>query len=350
MSRARPNIFLVIPLVGAAFLIARARIKRSRYAAQRSGDEITAVFRAFGAEPQGLGRVKLAITVPPESGLTSVSYAVLSAEHLVVARGSAPVAAQTGARCRPRSRLPGGKGYTLSVVGNSGAGGLKRATYLGSSGVRRRLRWRDAVSFTPSAGVDHATGESGRRGRGGGRDGAPNGALACQSCELSSAQGICESANITATSNTDPRTGDQTGVGWGCGTLADSKAQSACLALLHCLNVNGCGHPGENPVTGCYCGAAPAEDCIGGQGINGACVAEYQAAALASPGAPARGPAAVRSPSSSPPPRRIQRPLSGWPTTSSTAPWRPTATPARHFESRQRLSCIVDEFLLSFRG
>jgi hypothetical protein len=292
MSRARPNILIVIPLLaamgGALFIAHFMIIKRSRNAAERNTDETTVAAREQRAEPRGPGRVKLAITVPSDEGLTSVSYAVLSAEHVVVARGSAPVEAQTGSAAPPAIALPGGRGYTLSVIGNAGAGALKRATYLGSSGFDVASDGETAVSFTPGAGVDQATGESAGVATTPGAS-APDGTLACQSCELSSAQGICESANITATSNTDPRTGDQTGVGWGCGTLADSKAQSACQALLHCLNVNGCGHPGENPVTGCYCGAAPAEDCIGGQGINGACIAQYQAAALASPGAPGSG-------------------------------------------------------------
>jgi hypothetical protein len=291
MSRVRPKIFLVIPLVaavGAAFLIARARIRPLGPAAQRSNDEITAAAGAPRAEPQGLGRAKVAITVPSESGLTSVSYVVLSAEHFVVARGNAPVDKQTGAAAPPAIVLLGGKRYTLAAVGNSEVGGVKRATYLGSGAFEVTSGQETPVSFTPNAG---ATGESvGAATPAGGTATAPaDSALACQSCELSSSQGICASENITATSNTDPQTGEQTGVGWGCGTLVDSKAQAACVALLRCLNANGCEHPGENPVTGCYCGAAPAEDCIGGQGITGACVAEYQAAAAASPGGPGSG-------------------------------------------------------------
>ena len=292
MKRARPKIFLVIPLgvlVGGALLVARLFITSPHHVAdaEKSGAESTAAVEAPSDEPQGHGRVRLAITVPSDLELTSVSYAVVNAGHIVVARGNAPVEKQTAIVAPPPIVLPDGKGYTLSVVGNSAVGGVKRATYLGSGAFEVASGHDTPVSLTPTAGVDHATGES---------VGAVipaavpvDNATACQSCELSSSQGSCASENITATSNTDPKTGDQTGVGWGCGTLAGPKARSACLALLHCLNVNGCGHPGENPVTGCYCGAASAEDCLGGQGITGACIAEYQAAAIASAGGPASG-------------------------------------------------------------
>ena len=291
MSRTRPKIFLVIPVVaalGGALLIARFLVRSPRRAAE-SRDEITAAAEAPKSEPSGPGRVKLAIRVPPESELTSVSYAVVSAGHIVVARGNAPVEKQAGIVSPPAIVLPSGKGYTLSVVANATVAGVKRATYLGSGAFDVASGHDTPVSFTPNTAVARAEGESVGSAVLPGAAAAVDTAIACQSCELSSSQGVCASENITATSNTDPRTGDQTGVGWGCGTLADSKARSACLALLHCLNINECGHPGENPVTGCYCGSAPAEDCMGGQGITGACVAEYQAAALASPGGPASG-------------------------------------------------------------
>jgi hypothetical protein len=292
MSRARLNIFVVIPLVaavGGALIVARLFIRSPRHAAEGRSDESAGVVRAPSAEPEGLGRVKLAIVVPSDAALTSVSYSVVSSGQIVVARGNAPVEKRTGIVAPPALVLPGGKGYTLSVVGNSTVGGVKRATYLGSGAFDVASGHDTPVSFAPNAGVDRTTGESAAAALPVGATAPVDSATACQSCELSSSQGVCASENITATSNTDPQTGDQTGVGWGCGTLADPKARAACLALLHCLNVNGCGHPGENPVAGCYCGAAPAEACIGGQGITGACITEYQAAAVASAGGPVSG-------------------------------------------------------------
>jgi hypothetical protein len=78
-------------------------------------------------------------------------------------------------------------------------------------------------------------------------------------------------------------------LGWGCATLGTDAARAACVALLHCLNVNDCEKRGQNPVMGCYCGTSPAGPCLGGEGINGACIAAYQAAASASAGGPAPG-------------------------------------------------------------
>ena len=93
-------------------------------------------------------------------------------DSIVVARGNAPVEKQTGIVAPPAIVLPGGKGYTLSVVGNSTVGGVKRATYLGSGAFDVAAGHDTPVSFTPNAGVDRATGESAGCGHSGGRDGA----------------------------------------------------------------------------------------------------------------------------------------------------------------------------------
>jgi hypothetical protein len=294
MRRSRPSVFLVIPLlaaVGVAVLIVRHLTRPSPEAARETADEvITGVAGpASRPDPQALGRAKLAITVPPDSGLSSVSFAVVSTEHIVVERGRAPVDKQTGLVSPPAITVPSGKGYTLSVVGHSEAGS-RRSVYLGSSTFDVPAGKETPVSFTPNAGVEHATGELAAAAVPSGATTPVSNVAACQGCELSSDQGACVTENITATSRTDPQTGDQTGVGWGCGTLTDPTAQSACLTLLHCLNANGCnGRPGENPVGECYCGAAAPEQCMGGQGITGACIAEYQAAARVSPGGPGPG-------------------------------------------------------------
>ena len=165
MNRARPKIFLVIPLVGlvgGALLVARLFFTPPHQVAapEKSGDEGRAAAEAPSAEPQGLGRVKLAIRVPSDSELTSVSYAVVNAGHVVVARGNAPVEKQTAIVAPPPIVLPGGKGYTLSVVGNATVDGVKRATYLGSGAFDVASGHDTPVSFAPNAAVDHATGES----------------------------------------------------------------------------------------------------------------------------------------------------------------------------------------------
>ena len=56
MSRARPKIFLVIPLVaavGGALLVARLFVTSPRHATEKSSDEITAAAR--GAERRATG-------------------------------------------------------------------------------------------------------------------------------------------------------------------------------------------------------------------------------------------------------------------------------------------------------
>lgn len=294
MRRARPIVFLVIPFlaaVGAAVLIVRHFTRPSPEAARETADEVTTGVASPTSRryPQEVGRAKIAITVPPDSGLSIVSFAIVSTEHIVVERGKAPVDKQTGIVSPPVITVPSGKGYTLSVVGHSEAGS-RRSVYLGSGAFDVPAGQETAVSFTPNAGVEHATGESAAAAVPSGATAPVDNVTACQNCELSSDQGACVNENITATSRTDPKTGDQTGVGWGCGTLPEPKAQSACLTLLHCLNANGCNtRSGENPVAECYCGAAAPEQCMGGEGITGACIAEYQAAARVSPGGPGPG-------------------------------------------------------------
>ena len=60
--------------------------------------------------------------------------------------------------------------------------------------------------------------------------------------------------------------------------------------LLHCLDVNDCATnaantgPGDNAALECFCGAGVAAvDCIGGLGVHGPCLREYEAAATAEP-------------------------------------------------------------------
>jgi hypothetical protein len=284
MRRERSGLFLVISFLitaGAAALIIHRVTRHSPHPAAEEAGEIEAPVAGSVAvspgPPQELGRAKLAITIPSGAGLTSVSYAVVSPGHTVVERGSAPVEEHAGVVTPPVITLPSGNGYRLSVVGKSALGGSKHVVYLGATTFDVPANHETPVSFTPAAAGDGVPSSATT---------PVDSAVACQSCELSSDQGICTVENLTATSRMDPKTGDQTGVGWGCGTLADAKAQSACLALLRCLNANGCERSGENPVAPCYCGTAAPEQCIGGLGINGACIAEYQAAARVSSGGP----------------------------------------------------------------
>jgi hypothetical protein len=114
---------------------------------------------------------------------------------------------------------------------------------------------------------------------------------ACQACELGVDPTVvpsCDPAFLGATK-------DPTGapLGWGLATLATAAERRAGEALLHCLNVNDCAAnagntgPGDNAALGCFCGGGVAGlDCLGGQGVHGPCVPEYEAAAAATPGGP----------------------------------------------------------------
>lgn len=232
------------------------------------------------------GQLQVSAAVPPDC--SAVAYAVVSSSGVVLARGTLPVA--NGESAPQLIAIPSGGG-TVTFVGTKTKDGASRTVYLGALPVEVSPGQQSAVQLSVGSEAEAATSRTPAAGSVAGTtvSGSTDSAVACRACEMSSAQGICDSPNITATSSTDPQTGEQTGIGWGCGTLPDAKAQAACLALLRCLNAKSCGRPGENPVLGCYCGDAPAEACMGGQGISGACIAEYQAAATSSPGGPAAG-------------------------------------------------------------
>jgi hypothetical protein len=122
-------------------------------------------------------------------------------------------------------------------------------------------------------------------------DGQDEATAACEACELAADPSVvpsCDPAFLTATK-------DQSGapVGWGLATLATEAQREAGAALLHCFDVNGCAAnpsntgPGDNPALGCFCGAGVAAmDCVGGQGVHGPCLFEYEAAAVVTPGGP----------------------------------------------------------------
>ena len=114
----------------------------------------------------------------------------------------------------------------------------------------------------------------------------------CEACQLAADPSVvpsCDPAFLSANK-------DQTGapVGWGIDTLPTGAERAAGAVLLHCLDVNDCATnaantgPGDNAALGCFCGAGVAAvDCIGGLGVHGPCLREYEAAATASPGGPA---------------------------------------------------------------
>ncbi len=112
---------------------------------------------------------------------------------------------------------------------------------------------------------------------------------ACAACELASSAPGCDPGLLSAA--TDP---EGNALGWGVDSLPTEPARAAGVALLRCVNAHTCATnadndgPGDNAVLGCFCGAGvTVEDCISGAGVHGSCVAEYEAAATATPTGPA---------------------------------------------------------------
>lgn len=144
-----------------------------------------------------------------------------------------------------------------------------------------------AGGFAGAAGTVACAGAMG--GAGGTGDGNANALAACAACELASTADSCEADFLTATRDA---TGNPTG--WGVATLETQAEKDTGAALLHCVNVNQCAAnpdntgPGSNTELGCFCGAGVSVgDCLSGAGIHGPCIAEYEAAAAATPTGPA---------------------------------------------------------------
>jgi hypothetical protein len=171
------------------------------------------------------------------------------------------------ASCTPVGSSEMGGGGVSGVGGRSGAGGGTIDAAAGGCGPRGAI---DAGTFEAS----------------------PEVSAACQACELGADPSVvpsCDPAFLSALK-------DQTGapVGWGIDTLATDAEHAAGAALLHCVDVNDCAAnasntgSGDNAALGCFCGVGVAAvACIGGDGVHGACLLEYEAAATASPGGPA---------------------------------------------------------------
>jgi len=110
----------------------------------------------------------------------------------------------------------------------------------------------------------------------------------CKTCALGSHHRSCAPEFITAARDEADKPVEGT---FGCGTLSGAAAQT-CEALLACIkkhhcSTNGAGTaPGNNPAAGCYCGKVDPTTCLSGAGVNGPCLAEYHAAAVASVGGP----------------------------------------------------------------
>jgi hypothetical protein len=233
--------------------------------------------------------VKLRLPLAAGARFDSISYVVKSAAGSLVTQGTLPVTNPVA--LSHVIALPVADGDTITLTGHPRGAAADGAVPLGTKTF-------DVVASGST--MDLVVGPSASASSAGANAGTPFAAAAnaadasdnltaCQSCQRDSKAGICDPPNLTATSNNNRETGEQTAIGWGCATLPTTAARAACVALLHCLDVNDCGDKGANPVMACYCGKAAPDACIGGQGLTGVCVAQYQAAAAASADGPPAG-------------------------------------------------------------
>ena len=234
--------------------------------------------------------VKLRVPLPAGASFDSISYRVKSSAGALLAQGTVPV--RNAAALSHVVALPVGEGETIALLGHprGAAATAPCSSARRPSTSRAAARWTSSSDASPSSAGAPGSANAGTLPVAAAEDaGASDNLTACQRCQRDSKAGICDPPNITATSSTNRETGEQTAIGWGCATLPTTAARAACGALLNCLDVNECGEKGRNPVMACYCGHAGPDACIGGQGLTGACVPEYHAAALASPGGPTAG-------------------------------------------------------------
>lgn len=271
-------VLAAIVLSGAA-VVALVKVTSSHRRAASSGDvEAPAALPSETPAAGPPGKVKLSLRLPPGSALSAVGYVVQSGTNSVAARGSIPIPDPAAASVSQEVTVPSGPNQTVTFLGSVANGGANRTVMLGRQTFDVPANGTAEVSFSAGTGAGSGATASG--------GGTTNGE-SCQACQLASAVPLCDPPNLTATSSQDPRTGEQTGIGWGCQTLGTPAARSACAALLHCLNSYDCEKGGRNPVMGCYCGSADAQKCFVGEGIDGPCIAAYVAAAAASPEGPA---------------------------------------------------------------
>ena len=270
--------FVILAVVGVAFAAVRVRGSKAE------GDEAAA---ATDVVP-----VRVRLPLPPGTPLDTVSYLVRSAKNVVLAQGTVPVSDPAG--FSQIISLPVAEGDVLTAMGHPKGKGADASLFVGSMtfDVDHGGAAEVGVSAAPAGGAAVANAGVGSGVVVGGSNaaaGSTDNLTACQRCQADSKAGVCDPPLVTATSNTNNATGEQTAIGWGCATLPTPAARTACSDLLHCLNANDCGEKGQNPIMACYCGRATAQECFSGQGLTGACVQQYLAAAAASPDGPPAG-------------------------------------------------------------
>jgi hypothetical protein len=273
---------VVVAMVATAgMLIGAARFRARAHRASEGDDQ---------------GTVSLSLALAGTRTPSYVGYVVKSARGAVLKAGSIAVT-DPKAPLAVELALPPGKAHTLTVFSTTNENGRTAEWTLGSrkldvvSGRTDKIDL-GTISVGPPTGAAGATPsprgltEASTAGDGvkgaaahalnaaAGTDAASN----CQACEFATEQGKCDREFLSARSEDPPS--------WGCATLGTPREQTACAALLHCMNAASCGQGGPSPFVGCFCGSATLQACLAGAGISGDCVAEYVEAAESAGGPP----------------------------------------------------------------
>jgi hypothetical protein len=253
-----------------------------------------------GNAPGNQGVVAVSLALAGDRTPSYVAYVVKSSNGVLLKAGSVAVK-DPKAPLAVELTLPPGKGDTLTVFTSTSENGRTAEWTLGSrqldvvAGQTARVDL-GTVSVGTTAGDTPSSprGLPGGIGAGDGAKGAgahgldaaagTDAASSCQACEFATEQGKCDREFLSARSEDPPS--------WGCATLGTPREQTACAALLHCMNAASCGQGGQSPFVGCFCGAAPVQACQAGVGISGDCVAEYTEAAESASGPPKGSPVA----------------------------------------------------------
>ena len=282
-SRARSSVFIgavVAAIVATAgMLIGATRFHASAHRASEGDDQ---------------GTVSLSLAFAGSRTPSYVGYVVKSARGAVLKAGSIAVT-DPKAPLAVELALPPGKAHTLTVFSTTNENGRTAEWTLGSRQLDVVAGQTARVDLgTVSVGTAAASPPPPRRGlaEGSAATDSVNGTAAhalnaaagtdaashCQACEFATEQGKCDREFLSARSEDPPS--------WGCATLGTPREQTACTALLHCMNAASCGQGGQSPFVGCFCGSATLQACLAGAGISGDCMAEYAEAAESAGGPP----------------------------------------------------------------
>ena len=202
--------------------------------------------------------------------------------------GASTGGASTGGRGTGGASTGGASTGGASTGGASTGGASTGGASTGGRGTGGASTGGASTGGASTGGAGTGGAGTGGAGTGGSNNGSGPTYVALQNAELATGT---DPVLLTATSNTDPDTGDQIAVGWGPNTLPTQAERDASFALIRRIRDKGCATnstntgPGTFPTAGCLLGVgAPLTNAFAG--IFGdpstTAVNEYKAAAIAS--------------------------------------------------------------------